>query len=83
MCGNMPPTILIPCVNRGLAPLCLGLYYTKSQRERWFEHDLIRLNKRRSKAEKIERDWAEQRRLWGGQARASADVIEISILGSK
>lgn len=33
ICGNMPPTILISCVNRGLAPLCLGLYHTKSQRE--------------------------------------------------
>lgn len=33
ICGNMPPTILISCVNRGLAPLCLGLYHTKSQRK--------------------------------------------------
>ena len=33
MCGNMPPTILISCVNRSLAPLCLGLYQTKSQTE--------------------------------------------------
>lgn len=33
MCGNMPPTILISCVNRGLAPLCLGLYHTKSKTE--------------------------------------------------
>ncbi len=33
ICGNMPPTILISCVNRGLAPLCLGLYHTESQRE--------------------------------------------------
>lgn len=52
---------------------------TRSPKEKWFEHDLISLNKRRSEAEEIERRWEEQSCLEGGRAKASADVIEIRI----
>lgn len=70
MCGNMPPTILISCVNRGLAPLCLGLYHTKSQTEIvWaWSHQAEQI---RSEGEDTSRSWKERRCLEGGRPEAS------------
>lgn len=70
MCGNMPPTILILRVNRGLAPLCLGLYHTKSQTEMvWaWSHQAEQIW---SEGEDTERGWEEWCCLDGGRPKAS------------
>ena len=92
MCGNMPPTISSSCVNRGLAPLCLGLYHTKSQREmvRTWPHQAeqkTRVEQQRERKREREREreserergWEERGCLEGAKAKASADVLEIRI----
>lgn len=55
---------------------------TRSPKEKWFKHDLIRQNKRQewsSGERERERGWEEQGCLEGATAKASADVLEIRI----
>lgn len=58
------------CVNRGLAPLCLGLYHSMSQTEMvWvWSHQAEQIP---SEGEDTERGWEEQCCLEGGRPKAS------------
>ena len=81
ICGNMPPTILISCVNRGLAPLCLGLYHTKSRREMVWTWPHQAEQKTEWGRGESERGWEERSGLQGAGVKASANVLEIRMLG--
>lgn len=84
MCGNMPPTISIPCVKTGLAPLCLGLYYNQVPERDGSSMTSSRRTKGKSEAGMIESAWEERsgaeqppRR---GRPGVSADVTAVTIL---